>query len=1010
MRNFILSFLALILLPAYMSGQEIKGTVLDENNMPLPGVSISNVKSGSSTVSDFDGNFSVSAETGDALKFSFIGYKDLTINVAANMKVSMQVSRTDLSEVVVVGYGTQKKADITGNVAVVNEKELRNKPNANVVSSIQGKVAGVVINNGGKPGSSPGISIRGIGSISGSDILYVVDGVLTNNIDYLNPNDVASMSILKDASSSAIYGIRAANGVIVITTKMGKKTGAENIKFTYDANVGFSKPTNLLEMANSDDYIRLYNEKLDYEGNTSAGARLNATDLRSTNTDWYDEILRKSSFTQTQNIGITGASEKTQYSLGLGYFTQEGILNANKGISAGDDYKRVSARFNGLYNVTDKFRVGGGFAYSRGNSNDPANPFYDARSATPVTPVYNPDGSYGYWDPTDAVNNPTGINLGEAGKKNPRMTLDNFRGKTKESRTIVNGYAEYDLFKDLTFKMSYSSDQRSKGRYEYSAEQTPLGSVTVNPSKLISETINFESILWENTLTWSKTFNKHRLVVLAGFSRQQDQERSLKGQALNVPFNGDDSTLFLNLGDNQTVVGYDKGLEGYKTRLQSYFGRIQYAFADKYLLNATVRRDGTSAYNFSGNQKSATFPSVGLGWVISKENFMQNAGIDFLKLKGSWGQLGNASIPRQYDRTTTNLPAAFFGNSGQQLSAISFTQQVDPSIDWEVVEELDFGLELRTLKNRLSVEAGYYDRKTTDAVFAIAIPSQAGLGNDYVTNAGDFKNKGLEFVLSWDDKIGEKFTYGIYGNLTTIDNEITKVFGGSFLNTGGGYAGDQTKRWEVGQEVGAFYGFQVTGVTQTAEATPANPAGSLKFADLNGDGIINNNDKTFLGSPIPELTYGFGVNLGYSNIDFNIDMQGVAGNEIYNMNRTTRFGNENWDQDFVDNHWTPSNPSNSYMAASTDQTHSRVSSFFVEKGDYFRIRQITLGYTLPKTFMDNIKIERLRFYLSAQNPFTSFNYNGFSPELGKQTIQDAGNDYNVYPLSAVYSFGINLNF
>lgn len=1014
MRNFIFSFLALILLPAYMSGQEIKGTVLDENNMPLPGVSISNAKSGSNTVSDFDGNFSLSAQIGDALKFSFIGYKDLTMSAAANMKVSLQLSRTDLSEVVVVGYGTQKRADITGSIAVVNEKELRDRPNASVLSSLQGKVAGVQIVNSGKPGADPTVSIRGYGSISGNKILYVVDGILTDNISYINPNDIENMSILKDASSSAIYGIRAANGVVVITTKLGKKTGVENIKFTYDSNVGFSKPTNVLKMANSADYVRLYNEKLDYEPDTNQPGDpdsdianyANLSEFNGTDTNWFKEITRKSTFTQSQNIGLTGASEKIQYAAGLGYFTQEGLLDASKGVSSGDDFKRISARFNAIYNVNDRFRIGANMAYTKSNSNDSAAPFADTYFAPPIIPVYNADGSYGHY-----YSGLGEIDLGQAGSYNPRRTIDLFRGKTKNNRTIVSGFGEYDIIKGLTFKMNYSINTSNNNSYAYTAENRSLASTpdggVLTPSSLSSTNSNSENILWENTLTYTKQINKHRFVLLAGFSRQQDTDRTLTGSAQGVPFNGDDSTMFLNLGSSKVA---DES--GGKSRLQSYFGRLQYAFDDKYLLNATVRRDGASAYKFDGSQQSATFPSVGIGWIVSKENFMQNAGFDFLKLKASWGKLGNSSVPRQYDRRATNLPGAFYGNISQGQPAISITQLVDTSIPWETVEELDYGIEMRLLNNRLAFDAGYYDRKTIDAVFNIQIPSQAGLGTTLFTNAGDFQNKGFEFNLSWNDKIGEKFTYTFYGNLTTIDNKITRVLGNSFLNVGPSLFGNPVKRFQVGQEVGAYYGYQTDGVIQNAAESAANnnaPIGSFKFKDLDGNGKIDDNDKTFLGSPIPEIQYGFGVNVGYGGLDLAVEFQGVAGNEIYNFNRNSRFSNENWDQDFVDNHWSPGNPTNSYPAPNSDQTASKPNSFYVEKGDYFRVRAVQLGFSLPQTFLDNLKIDKMRLYLSAQNPFTSFDYNGYTPEIGGG-IEDAGVDNNIYPLSAVYSLGLNLNF
>ncbi len=999
MRNFIFCLLAMFSFTSWISAQSISGKVLDESGLPLPGVNVTVGSSTTGTVTDIDGVFNINANAGDLLTFRFVGYSEQKVAAAAGMSVTLKPSATDLSEVVVIGYGTQRKADVTGSIGVVDAKALANRSNANPISSIQGKVAGVNITNSGKPGEAPGVSIRGIGSIGGGDPIYVVDGIITSNITYLNPNDIESISILKDASSSAIYGIRAANGVIVIATKIGKKGGAENIKFNYDTNIGISKPTNVLDLANSEDYVKLYNRKIDFEGGNPA-THISLAQFNGVDTNWYDEILKKDSFTQTHNLNMTGASEKTRYSVGLGYYTQEGILDANSGVSSGDDYKRVTARFNGIYDVTKKFRVGVSMAYNKFNSNDAASPFYQARVALPVVPVRNADGTYG-----------TQSDLGTAGNVNPRYTLDIFRGKTNGTRSVTSGFAEYDIAKGLTAKTSYSRDFYSINNFQYTAANTSLGTTTQNPSRLTNSNSTGESILWENTLTYDKTIGDHRFTILGGFSRQQDQAKAVKASAENVPFNGDDSTLYLNLG-TATTGQYAVGEEGSKSRYQSYFGRLNYAFADKYLLSATIRRDGTTAYNFSGDQKSATFPSVGIGWVLSKEKFMEKSGFDFLKLKASWGQLGNATISRQYDEVATPQAGAFFGTPSSVQNAISITQLVDPSISWEIVTEYDFGFESKFLNNRMSVEAGYFNRETKDAVFAVSVPTVSGLGNSLVTNAGSFVNKGFEVSLNWNDKVGDKFTYSIYGNVTTIDNEVTEVLGGSFLNTGPGLFGNPIKRFEAGHEVGSYYGYQVEGVVQTAAESAAygSPIGALKFKDRNGDGVIDDLDKTFLGSPIPNVTYGFGFNVAYSGVDLAVDFQGVAGNEIYNFNRNARYGNENWDKDFADNSWTPENPSNTYPSANSDQTSSRPSSFYVEKGDYFRVRNIALGYTLPESFLKTVKLDRLRVYVSAQNPFTSFSYNGFSPELGKQGVTDAGIDNNVYPLSAIYSFGINLNF
>lgn len=989
-----------------MFSQQIKGTILDENKQPLPGVNVSNTTAVSNAVSDIDGNFIIKANIGEILNFEYLGFKTLTISAQQNMQVNMQPSVTDLSEVVVVGYGTQRKADITGSITIVSAKELENRPNSSAISSLQGKVAGVNITNTGSPGGQPNISIRGIGSISGNDILYVVDGVLTNNIAYLNPNDIERMSILKDASSLAIYGIRASSGVIIVTTKTGSVSADEKINFNYDSNVGFQTPTNVPQYANAADYVKLYNEKLKYDNITDPTKVLSLSQFNGVDTNWMNEVLRQTSISNSHNIGMTGNTKKAKYAMGIGYFTQDGIINAGKGVSSGEDFKRITARMNGTYDVSDKFRIGGSFAYVKSNSNDAIQPFQLARITPSVIPVYNLDGTYGTV--------PAGSGLGSAGDINPRFNLDLFRGKSNITRTLLSGFAEYNIFKSLVYKINVSRDFETVARYTYNPEYKSIPNQTPFNSRLTKINETNDNLLTENTLTWKKDYGKHRLVLLAGASRESRKVRNSSFSILNVPFKGSDETLYLNLGTQSTLVDLlqSPGSQGNEIRYQSYFGRLQYAFDDKYLLNATIRRDGTSTYNFDGNQKTATFPSVGIGWVVSKEKFMQNSGIDFLKFKASWGQLGNATIPRQFDLVASNQPPGFFGNPSQLNTAISITQLIDPEIDWEVVTGTDFGLEMKVFKNRLSIETGYYKKETKNGVFSISNIPTSGLGGNLFTNAGSFENKGFEFSATWNDKIGEKFSYSFYGNFTTIDNKITEVLGNAFFNTGPALFNESIKRYEVGQEIGAYYGFQTNGVIQTqAEATALNSkVGAFKFKDLDGNGIIDNKDKTFLGSPIPNLTYGFGLNITYAAVDFAAEFQGVSGNEIYNFNRNARFGNENWDQDFVDNRWTPQNQSNTYPAPNSDQNSSKPSSFYVEKGDYFRIRTLQLGYSMTNNLLDRLKMDKLRFYVGAQNPFTSFKYNGFSPELGSQRIENLGIDDSAYPLTSIYSFGINLNF
>ncbi|MGB7393131.1 MAG: TonB-dependent receptor [Pricia sp.] len=1002
-RYLFLTISILLSSATLLHGQDnltVSGTVSDAQG-PLPGASIVIRGTTSGTQTDFDGNYTLDDVPSDAtLEISYVGYaaQDIPVDGRTTIDVTLEEDAQALEEVVVVGYGTQQKEDITGSISVVESEELTKQPNPNPLSSVQGKVAGVNITNSGRPGAAPNVRIRGVGSVSSADPLYVVDGVLTNDITYLNSNDIESMSILKDASSAAIYGIRAANGVIVIKTKRGQ--GAEeSVSFSYDAFAGFQKVTNVPDLVNAAQYVELYNEKQAFEGSDT---RINVADF-SGDTDWFDEILRKSAATTSHNISITGNSEKTQYYVGFGYFDQNGVLDAGKNFNTGDDFRRLTGRIGLDVDLNDYFTFGGSVAYTDTKNNNAPEPFYQAYIAPPIFSPFNPDGSYGS---TEAV----GLFA------NPRGVLDFNRDKAKQNRILANVYSEIKPIESLTFRISFSGDFTSGRSYSYTPEFFISPSQQTANSTLNRRTFENDNWLWENTLTWQKVFGNHNVTLLGGFSQEERISFAMTGIADNVAFNGNDAVLFLDLGDADSEQVND---EGSNVHFESLFARLQYKFDNKYLLNATIRRDGSS--NFSEGSNTDIFPSVGIGWILSNESFLENtAAINTLKLKASWGKLGNASVPRGFDVTATAPTLYFFGDQAQNARSIS--EFSDPTIFWEIIEEYDVGLEFGLFDGKLDGEVNYYDRETQDAVFSVQQLASSGATNtQLLTNAGSFRNSGFEFSLNWNATVSEDFGYGIYGNLTTISNEITDISGDSFLNTGPALFGNPIIRLEEGAEIGSYYGFVTDGVIQTqAEADElGSSVGAFRFADLNGDGDISEDDKRFLGSPIPEFTYGFGLNLTYKQIDFGVDFQGVAGNEIYNFNRNTRFGNESWDLDFYNNRWTPGSGINDYPAPNSDQNSSRPSDFYVEKGDYFRIRNVQLGFTLPNDMFGEKPLwTSLRVYLNAQNPLTLFNYNGFSPEVDGGGVDDppggavvnSGIDRNVYPLSATYNLGVNLQF
>ncbi|WP_294232779.1 SusC/RagA family TonB-linked outer membrane protein [uncultured Chryseobacterium sp.] len=901
-----------------------------------------------------------------------------------------------IEEVVMIGYGSQKKENITGSIGIISAKDLADKPNANPLSSVQGKASGVQIFNSATPGGSPRVDIRGIGSITGNTV-YIVDGSITTDISYLNPQDIESMSILKDPSSLAIYGAQAGNGAVIIKTKSGR---GRKPTFNVNSYLGIKTVTNVPKLVNGDQYIELYNEKLLNDNGSSAGSISKAQ--YPGNTNWFKEILRPSTI-NSNDFSASGAIGKLSYYASTSYLQDEGNLDANKGINSGSNFNRFTAKANLSYKITDNITIGDNFTFSKMLTNIANNPLLNAYNAPPVYGPIDPStGNYQYFTLV-TVNN-------------PRAQLDLFRSQNRQQRLLNNVWGEVKFLKDFTLRVSLTNDNLNSNLYEY----TPVMTYVPQPGKssLVTRDSRNRDYVWDNTLNWKKNFGNHHLDILAGFSRTQNYYTQFYQTSQDVVYDGTKGSLEIANGTNIFATDkYDpvRNVIPYMSRIQSFFGRINYDYAGKYLLNGSIRRDGSSNFNVNRNE---IFPSVSAGWVVSKEDFMSNQNVfDLLKFRGSWGRTGNPNVQYGAYQLTATLvnSGAYYGNTGSPAQTIS--EFIDTTIKWEITTGKDFGIETAFLNNKLKFEATYFDKDTKDVVYGIVQSPVSGASNNnnYVTNAYAFRNRGLELSLNYDAKISEKVRLGFYGNFTSLKNEITSVFGGSYQNAGASLFGNQIVRLEAGQPVGSYYGYQVAGVFQTdAEAAASGQTGAkagwFKFADQDGNGIIDERDKTFLGSPVPKGTYGFGVNMNVSDFDFAIDFQGVFGNKIYNYNREQRYGNESWDLDFYNNRWHGAGTSNSYPMVTNNQSVILPNSFYVEDGSYFRIRNIQVGYTLPKGFAKLPNFSRVRIYLSAQNPWTTFKYHGFSPEITSADRVSMGVDNNIYPLSAIYTIGTNITF
>ncbi|WP_164998516.1 SusC/RagA family TonB-linked outer membrane protein [Chryseobacterium sp. 3008163] len=582
---------------------------------------------------------------------------------------------------------------------------------------------------------------------------------------------------------------------------------------------------------------------------------------------------------------------------------------------------------------------------------------------------------------------------------------------------LNNVWGELKFLKDFTFRASYSIDNYNPSQYEFTPTLTYVPANNQVPSTLITRDYRNSNYIWDNTINWKKSFGNHNFDVLAGFSRTRTTLSQNYWSARNVIYDGTNESLNIANGTDLFNVNIDRtdlGVEQDQQRIESFFGRLNYDYKGKYLLNASVRRDASSQISVD---RYRTFPAISAGWVISKEDFMSEQNVfSLLKLRASYGELGNPNVGRGYTANISIIGAgAYLGNVGSPAATVD--QFIDPNIGWETTTGKDVGLEMALFNNKLKIDAAYFDKDSKNVVYGVNQGTVSGASNwnNFVTNAYSFNNRGFEVSVNYNTKFSENVSFGVYGNFTSLKNEITSVYRSSYLETGASLFGNSIVRLQKGQAVGSYYGYNVDGVFQTdAEAAASGQTGAkagwFKFTDQDGNGVIDSRDKTFLGSPIPKGTYGFGVNFNIYAIDLAIDFQGVFGNKIYNYNREQRYGNETWDLDMYNNRWHGAGTSNTNSMITSNQSVILPNSFYVEDGSYIRIRNIQVGYNLPKSLAKSLSLTKLRLYLSAQNPWTSFKYNGFSPEINNTDRVQMGIDNNIYPISAIYTMGMNLTF
>jgi TonB-dependent starch-binding outer membrane protein SusC len=1006
----------------------VTGRVTDEKGEPVPGVSV-RIKDGSvGTATDVNGKFTLKAPSNASLVFSALGFAPYTQAVGSgNLNVRLKGSETSLTETVVVGYGVQKKSVVTGAISSVKAADLENQPITRVESALQGRTSGVTIaSSSGQPGSGSAVRVRGLTTFNNNDPLWVVDGVVVDNggIGYLNQYDIESIEVLKDAASQAIYGARAAAGVILVTTKKGK---AGKLSVNYNGYYGTSAPARKLKLLDATQYATLRNEAA-----VAGGDGVVYADPQSygKGTDWQDLIFNSSAKRQNHEISVSGGNEKSTFYSSFGYLKQDGIVASD--ISK---YERVNFRLNSTHKLSQWVTFGQnvGYAYDKaigiGNTNSEfGGPLASAINLDPITPVVITDpaeaANYDPRTPKDANGNYYGISRAVAQEIiNPLAYVQTRLGNYGWSHNIVgNAYLEVAPIKGLKLRSTLGSKISFWGGESF----TPIS--YLNPSTISSRTsFNRSSnsgFNWnlENTISYNREFNKHNVTLLAGQGAYLDNHtRALNVTYFDLPVNNfKDASLNYNVANEQKNAG---GSENPDHRISSLFARVNYNYDEKYLAEAIIRRDGST--RFGSNNKYGVFPSFSLGWVASREGFWANNEIiSFLKIRGGYGVVGNDNIGDfAYLSTIGGGRNYSFGSEDKYLIGYSPNAPSNPDLKWESTSQTNVGFEATVLRN-IIVSFDWYKKTTKDILQNPRIPLYVGAISNPAANIADMDNTGLELELSYHKKFGD-VDFSVNGNVSYLQNKVTNL-GRGVQYLSGGQTLQSTSypitRTAIGQPFNSFYGFKTSGIFQTQQEVdayvgkdgkkiqPDAVAGDFRWQDVNGDGAITaEGDRIFLGNPTPSWTYGLTLNSGYKGFDVIMFVQGAAGNKIFQGLRRLDIGAANWQTKALDR-WTGEGSSNDYPRLTTkdnNRNFTNPSDFYLEDGSYCRIKSLQVGYSLPSALIKKAHIERFRVYLMSENLLTLTKYTGYDPEIGGGVFSI---DRGIYPQARSFMVGVNATF
>lgn len=981
---------------------KISGKVVDRNGEPLIGVSISAPETGSGTMTDENGNYSIAVpNVHSKLQFTYVGYKTVSVEASSSIvNVKLESGESAIDEVIVVGYGTMKKSDVTGAISSIKPDALIRQPVSNVTSALQGVVPGVTVtSNSGAPGGSVNVRIRGIGTVNNSDPLYVVDGQPMDNINFLSAADIQSMEILKDASATAIYGARGANGVVLITTKQGKPG---KTVVTLDAYWGGSQILNNLNLLSGPEWYDIEVAKgLDVTKFTDT-YKLN----KNTSTNWLKEISREASI-QNYSLGISGGmKDEYKYNTSINYISQQGTIRKT-------DYKRFSVRQNIEKTVVkDILTIGTNASISNSKENrilEGSNTVGIVNSAIklePVVPVKDVDGNYG-WSPYQDYNNPV-------------ADIDYTSNYRKIFSVVGNMYADLNFGKGFKFKSSFGADIRKTDTYLF----IPVFYVSNYQQNTESEVsrgyTRSDYYVWENTLSFNRTFKeKHTINAVVGYSNEWGRTETLNGTKYNTP-NDSEELQYLSAaqtGDNATGTAYESALI-------SYLGRVNYNYDNRYLATLSIRHDGSS--RFGSTHRYGTFPSFALGWTLSNESFFKKVDSKFvssLKVRAGWGRIGNQNIGNyKYQNLLTNYIqyAYLYGTKETLYQGITAVALANKDVKWETTESTNIGIDATFMDNRLSLTAEYYNKDTKDMLLTEPIPNYLGYESGPLTNIGSANNRGFEASMEWRDKIND-FNYNIGFNISTIRNRM-----GDIINplTGGSIRNGNATYTVKGKPIGSFYGYKTNGLVQTSDQLaevqklqPKAQLGDVVFVDVTGEGSLTSADKTFIGNPIPDFIYGINLGASFKGFDINVQMGGTYGNDIFNAMRyfTYDLASMTNKDKAVLNYWTPQNTNTNIprLAKVDSNDNMRISDRYIEDGSYLRLRNVQIGYTLPASLTQKLYMSKVRIYLTGQNLLTFTKYSGADPEIGQideDNTLSRGVDIGTYPQARTITGGISITF